>query len=277
MTTEFRSLKGPGAFLQSAFSSGADLNMISQVEFWSINRRIFHLFGSDIESSIVNERFIEIGRLNDALDKWHQDWCGMIVEGNSGRSQRLFDLYLHSAKLYLFSHVFRGPSLAESPAGGSRSNDLSQHAADSALSILRGAVDMDQGPTWLEQLPFYFGTMIAFACVCLIRTSLRENDIEDDRTNDILRYLHRLAQVLRQSQMADSSTHPLMNIARSLEAAVQERRRSTQHPPKDFNIDDAYDFAFDFDLFANNPLNLSFPGAEDNWMFCPDQIAPTIF
>ena len=253
--------------------------LISQVELCSINRRIFNLYGSDIESTIVTERFTELSRLNDALDKWNEDWRDAITLGDkvASHSQHLFDVYLDSAKLYLSSHVFRGPSLAASPAGSSETEDLAGYAAESALSILRCAVDGQEDNSWLETLPCYFGTMIAFTCVCLIRTSLSTDSPTDSKTNEILRLLHRLAQRLQVSHLASSTTHPLSNIAKGLEAAIKERNQSFQQTQSEMNSNGMYDFAFDFDMFANDPLNLSFPGPEDNWMFCPEQMAPTIF
>lgn len=272
MTTEFRSLKGPGAFLQSEFSSQADLNLISQVEFWSINRRIYHLFGSDIESEIVNQRSIEFGRLNEAVDKWREDWKDVV-----GMSSRIFELYFYSAKLYLYSHVFRGPSLAQSPAGINGAENLAQHATNAALQVLHCAVDGTEDPSWLQKLPFYFGTMIAFGCVCLIRTSLQESREESVRTNEIVLYLSRLSQILQSAEMDSASSHPLANIAKSLEAATKEREQPSNADANAVNGDDVLDFGFDFDMFANNPFNLTFPGGEDNWMFCPDQIDASQF
>lgn len=272
MTTEFRSLKGPGAFLQSEFSGKADLGLISQVEFWSINRRIYHLFGSDIESEIVNQRSIEFGRLNDALDRWREDWKEVV-----SMSQRIFDLYFYSAKLYLYSHVFRGPSLAQSPAGSNGADNLAQHATDAALGLLHCAVDGTENQSWLQRLPFYFGTMIAFACVCLIRTSLQESQTDNARTNEIVRYLSRLSQILQSSAMDESSSHPLANIAKSLEAATTGRNQLANNDANGDDTEAMLDFGFDFDMFANNPFNLTFPGAEDNWMLCPDQIDASNF
>ena len=267
MTTEFRSLKGPGAFLQSEYSSQADISLISQVEFWSINRQIYHLFGSDIESDIVNQRSIEFGRLNEALDKWRLNWQTVVT-----MSQRIFDLYFYSAKLYLYSHVFRGPSLAKSPAGSVGTENLAQHATDAALEVLRCAVDDTDDQSWLQKLPFYFGTMIAFACVCLIRTSLQDGQEINNRTNQIVRYLTSLSQILQSSAMDQSSSHPLANIAKSLEAATKDRPQSANQVVDGTNAENMLDFAFDFDMFANDPFNLTFPGGEDNWMFCPEQI-----
>lgn len=267
MTTEFRSLKGPGAFLQSEFSTKADLNLISQVEFWSLNRRVFDLFGSDIQSTIVNQRFVELERLSDAFQRWYQDWLRVLalpIDSDS-IARRMFDFYFHSAKLYLFSHVFRGPSEADMPTKVQGGDDMARHAADHALSVLRCAVDGDELHPLLQRLPFYFGTMIAFASVCLIRTTLRRAPRDDAKANECLHYLRRVCEVLQGSPLAKSSTHPLLSIARSLEAAISGQDRTITEQLDQTTTDTWSDLSFDFDLFASDPMNLTFPGGEDNW------------
>ncbi|KAF2486478.1 hypothetical protein BDY17DRAFT_321267 [Neohortaea acidophila] len=273
MTTEFRSLKGPEAFLQSEFVSPLDLNLISQVEFWSLNRRVFDLFGSDVQSTLASQRTFELERLSDALDVWLQDSLAVLHSRRDPGlyGQRVIEFYYHSAKLYLFSHIFRGHT-DDQPAAQS-TKPLVNSAIQSALAILRSAVDGEKETGWLKKLPYYFGTMIAFASVCLIRTTLQGDTSDDAMVNETLRTLRNISEVLKNSSTTERSTHPLFSIGRSLEAAISERRPSEPsqidaHEMTDFEPD----LAFDFDLFASDPLNLSFPGDEDNWMFCPDQM-----
>jgi len=268
MTRELRSLKSPGIFLQSRFSTSADLNLISQVEYWSISRRVFEHFGADVERTVAGRGSAELGQLNDAYDSWFQDWDD-VVPRKDDRSRRIFDLYFHAGKLYLFSHVFRGPSHAQSPATNMASNRFVQYAFQSALSVVRSVTEAEESGLWLETLPSYFGTMIAFACVCLVRSALQETPIQDSRTNETLHHLRKLAEILRMSSIADAAAHPLLSIAKSLEAAMPESGQATQDKsqvPEDAFVD------FDFDAFASDTLDLSFPGAEDLWMLCPDEM-----
>lgn len=275
MTTEFRSLKGPGAFLQSEFSTQMDLHLISQVEFWSLNRRVFDIFGSDIESSIVNQRFVELQRVSDSLDRWYADWIDVLalpVDANS-IPRRVFDFYFYSAKLYLFSHIFRGPSEAELPANIPGAEDLIRNASDSALSILRSSIAGDEIHPFLEKLPSYFGTMIAFASVCLIRTTLRNPSHDDVMANETMHLLRRVPEVVRGSPLSPLSTHPLVSISKSLEAAINEE--VSKNTPRSGEL--TADLSFDFDLFASDPTNLMFPGGEEFWNLCPEQMPRMIF
>lgn len=270
MTTEFRSLKGPAIFLQSDFSTTADLNLISQVEFWSLNRRVFELFGSDIESNIVNQRFVELDRLNDALHRWYRDWIDVLalpVDPNS-IPRRIFDFYFYAAKLYLFSHVFRGPSEAGTPSKMRGAEDMTRQACDSALAILRSSIAGNEIHPFLEKLPSYFGTMIAFASVCLIRTTVRNPAGNGSMANETIHLLRRVPEVLRESPLSPFSAHPLVSIARSLEAAISGELPMRSPNSGEFTTD----LSFDFDLFASDPTNLMFPGGEEFWDLCPEQM-----
>jgi hypothetical protein len=109
LTREFESLKTPKAFLGSEFCTPADAKLISQIELWSISSRVFDVFGADIEASITNERVAELESLNRSFDLCRAN--AIANKDSSGIfSQQLFDLYIHCAKLYLFSHTFRGYS-----------------------------------------------------------------------------------------------------------------------------------------------------------------------
>jgi hypothetical protein len=264
MTREFRSLKSPGVFLQSEFSTRADLNLICQVELWSISRRVFEHFGADIESSIVSQRSAELELLSKAYDGWYQDWLQALTAQNEpdSYSRRVFDLYFHSARLYLFSHVFRGPSQMDAHLR----NNFAESALQSALSIVRCIANENEAQPWLEQLPCYFGTMIAFASVCLIKTTLQDQPAFLDQTNEILDCLRQLVNVLRMSSIADYPTHRLLDIAKGIELATSELPRPNQEQFDGLADGNLANTAFNFDLFTNDNLDLSLFGERDDWM-----------
>lgn len=275
MTDEWRSLKSPGAFLQSEFSNRVDLTLICQVELWSISRRVFARFGADLESNLANEKSVDLQRLSQAYDQWQQDWLGVLdmKDQPSHLSRRVFDLYFHSAKLYLYSHVFRGPLQTQPPAASNGAENLAQCAFERAVSIVRSVVDGFEAH-WLEKLPLYFGTMIAFASIWLIRT-LQDPQSDGGRRNENLTYLHRLAEVLRASSVANSPTHPLSSIAKSLETATAGQFRLPYGQIGDFNDPMIPDPPFNFDPFNFDPVNSNFIGLEDSWMdwmHCPEDM-----
>ncbi|KAJ5757690.1 uncharacterized protein N7511_006384 [Penicillium nucicola] len=279
LTRDFKSLRRPRDFLQSYFTSPSDLNMISQVELWSISSRVFDMFGADIECHVISQRPDELSRLNISYDGWREEWLSMLsFPKPAGFSRRAFDLYFHSAKLYLFSHVFRGSSSQlVSPSHGIKQttgpatnvNTFVNSAMKSALAIICCIVDDTDTDTtnskesWLEKLPPYIGTMIAFACVCLVKVSRQQTPMACDmQGEDIPGYLHRLVRILRLSPVMNQPVHPLVSIARSLETATATMAMTAgqeySHDPSTWNGARDADLDLDFgvfDMFTNEAGN----------------------
>lgn len=270
LTRDFHSLKSPGAFLQSRFSVPADLKLISQIELWSISGRVFDIFGADIESSMASHRSTELERLSSAYDRWRQDWLSVLLlkQDLDKASERVFDLYFYSAKLYLFSHIFRGPTqeVASLSAESNAAAAFARSAVESALSIVHCIVGEHEAQPWLEKLPLYFGTMIAFASVCLLRILHQRQTLCDVEKNEISGYLHQLVEVLDTSLMVDHPTHPLPSIAKSLAiAASGQQWASNNHTNRDL------DENFDFGVFTNadDTINMSVFRDQDQWLSFP--------
>lgn len=285
MMRELRSLRSPRALLQSKFSQGeADLNLISQVELWSISGKVFDSFGADVEGSgFVRDRIAELERLGAEYDRWRQDWSEQVpliipIQQSNARDSRqtaaedqytrqlFFDLYFHSAKLYLYSHVFRGrkrdhllltsTTKSSNPVTAPTTNDgmnrFARRAVDSALSIVRSVTAK---PQWavtqrheqqrrLSKLPFYLGTTMAFASVFLFQAASgcasqpyifvnNNNTTTTMESSEMFRSLRQLTNLIL---LADSSSappadsihprHPLLSVARSLELALSVRSQS---------------------------------------------------
>lgn len=252
LTRDFHLLKNPRAFLESKFSSLSDIRLISQVELWSINSRVFDIFGADTDNRVDSQRLAEISRLEDAHEQWYRYWLETIDFGGNADhvSGRIFDLYSHSAKLYLFSHVFRGQS--ELSTGALREAGHYAHCAlDRALSIVCSV--SCETRDLLQQLPYYIGTVTAFASVCLLKASSQKRpmicDIEGD---DITQHLRRLAQVLHLLSGDTHSSHPLLGTAKSLETVIPGAHQlyHDQHSLPDFNEPFGFEFALDgLDVF----------------------------
>jgi len=170
LTREFESLKTPKAFLGSKFCTPTDAKLISQIELWSISSRVFDVFGADIEASVTNERVVELESLSRCFDVCR---ANAIANNDSPDtlSQQLFDLYIHCAKLYLFSHTFRGSSqrYARSSSPFHDMEKFERSALENALAIVRSVAWGDEIQRQLERLPSYFSTMIAFASFSLIQ------------------------------------------------------------------------------------------------------------
>lgn len=258
MTQEWRSLKSPTAFVHTKFSSFQDLHLISMVELWSITRSVFERFGADIESQTAIELPTEVLRFAETYDQWLQTWRGMLVFDDCDHSGNMLQLYFHSAKLYLYSHIHRGKAQPHFPAEPFAFSDLNERFRESGLSVLRITLD---GEIDLLRLPSYFGTMLAFATVVLIKT-VREDDTASLLYKpEIMRLLHRLAAVLQAKQLPPAPPHPLLSIASGLNHAMDHLLIDDAR-----SVDALPEMSFDESIFMEDLWNIDFTDFGNNWM-----------
>ncbi|KAM0717106.1 hypothetical protein Q7P37_006958 [Cladosporium fusiforme] len=256
MTQEWRSLKCPTTFVRSKFSGFQDLGLISQVGLWSITRSVFEQFGADIESQAAIQRPAELHRLGQAYDQWLQKWRGMLLFDSEDSSGSVIELYYHTSKLYLYSHIHRGKTETHRTTEPSTIADISKHFRESALSVLRIILDTKMR---LHDLPSYFGTMLAFATVALIKTVRDGGATGSFDRPEIMRLLQHLAETLRTIQIPQSPWHPLLSISKGLEH--ESLTNDTSGP-----FQDVPDLSFDEGTFMEDIWNMDFTDLGDNWM-----------
>ncbi|KAJ9491976.1 hypothetical protein VN97_g1223 [Penicillium thymicola] len=268
LTRDFHTLRRPRDFLQSYFTNPSDLSLISQVELWSISSRVFDIFGADIECKAASQRSDKLAQLSVNYNGWLEEWIAMLSFTNASVkfSRRVFDLYFHSAKLYLFSHIFRGSSQdTKPPKSGAEcgsdtgTGEFAHGAVRSALAIIKCIVDDSESSSWLRKLPTYIGTMVAFACVCLVKVSVEQGPwLHDLQDEDIPSYLQRLVRVLLSSPVVNHPTHPLLSVARSLETATATAVTGGVHGQESLASIDIRDLDLDlgfFDMFTSEASN----------------------
>ncbi|KAJ5311519.1 hypothetical protein N7476_007379 [Penicillium atrosanguineum] len=264
LTRDFHSLKSPRAFLESRFSSPSDMILISQVELWSINSQVFDTFGADTDNCVDSHKLAQISCLEDSYKQCRGYWLGtMDFDTRDHFAGRMFDFYFHSAKFYLFSHVFRGQSELSTEA----LRDVEHYALralEHALSIV--CFVSCETRECLQQLPYYIGAVTAFASVCLVKASSQKRDIICNKEGeDIITHLHRLVQVLHPPPGETQSSHPLLGIAKGLDTAMHSAGAHqfdhNQHSLPDFNGLFEFDFALDgLDIFNVDSTELSTAG-----------------
>ena len=233
MTREFSSLSSPLTFLDSKFATTEDANLISQVEIWSINSRIFDTFGVDPEMKVENRLLPQLRRLNIALETWRADWSERFNgdEAIAGHSQTAVDLQFYISKLYLCSHVFRGPKPKnESRQISSDMEEFANSAMDSAAHIVR-AIATDYGiQSSLANSTTYFHTMLAFAAVFLLKmTRQGPMNIKTDK-EEIFRLIEQLITVLVSMTAEVHSDHLLYSLASSISKLLQTTQQSQSTP-----------------------------------------------
>jgi hypothetical protein len=256
MTQEWRSLNNPTAFLHCEFSNHRDLGLISQVELWSTTRAVFEQFGADIESTAAMQKLPEVNRFSQAYDQWRQTWCSVLAIGQQSTGV-ISELHFSCARLYLYSHLHRGRTPNQQLGSTPEANDLINNFKESALSVLRLILDSE---VRLLDLPSYFGTMLAFATVSLIKIA-RDGNASHDLKQDVLHLMYRLRDSLHVIKLPSSCSHPYGGIAKGLEQATEGLQNN--HAP---TFDNPNDLTFDDNILTDDFWNVDFTDFGTNWM-----------
>ncbi|GAB7330857.1 hypothetical protein MBLNU13_g02390t1 [Cladosporium sp. NU13] len=255
MTQDWRSLKSPTTFLHSEFSGRRDLGLISQIELWNTTRAVFEEFGADVESSAACEKLDELDKLAQAYQTWLHTWYGVLgVENLTGN---ITELCYHCALLYLYSHIHRGAKDSPQPNTSARLTEIHGYFRNSAQAVLRIVTD---DKLCILDLPSYFGTMMAFAAVSLIKV-VRDGEVLDGDRHDILSLLRRLADAFRGIKLPQTKSHPYLGIVKGLEQASE-----TLHGGGDRSAVAPSDLAFDDSILIDDIWNMDFTDFGGNWM-----------
>jgi hypothetical protein len=268
MTPEFHTLKPAKSFLQSKFCTSSDVKLISQVELWSVSSKVFDIFGADVEASVTEGREKELDLLGRSFDLCMSSDTAL----NSTADvfwERLSELHIHCAKLSLFSHIFRGSAQrhGRSPSTPFHGMEKFERSSlESALAIVRAVAWGEEIQKRLAILPSYFGTMIAFASITLIKAWGKEPTMCYLDKNEVSTTLNRLVEVFQACAGRIQSEHPLRSVARSLKIALngscchmEEIHGSMGFMPN--AIDNA---VFDFGDFGNGGLGMDYVGDQNN-------------
>ncbi|KAJ6438795.1 hypothetical protein O9K51_08196 [Purpureocillium lavendulum] len=259
LTRDFQLLKSPRTFLETEFALPSDQRLISQVELWSIFNRVFDLFGADVDCCIAMQRLAEISSLDDLYEQWYSEWSAILQFGRRGdnsSSRHIFDLYYHCAKLYLFSHVFRGQTREDleldSEPSASSPNSFARRALEHALCVV--CIVTNEPRDRLQNLPCYIGAVIAFASVCLVKAASQNSQaVCGTDEEDIVTHLRHLVKALQPSVHGSQSGHPLLGIAKSLDAVMMGTQQfdHERHMAQDLNALLGFDLALDgLDVFG---------------------------
>ncbi|KAH8844754.1 hypothetical protein MCOR02_010802 [Pyricularia oryzae] len=171
------SIQGWEDFLASPVATDDDRRLISQVALHIILTGVHELFGPDNGSAIPLVYSSQIASFSRQLDHWIGYWSTVLKKhfqaiGEFPAKGAL--IHYHFAKLYLFSHVFRGltpgepiPAVFRSAATGAVT------AATTIVELLLNDPDIGEG---LRGMPSYLHAMTAFACVFLLKIATRRRE-----------------------------------------------------------------------------------------------------
>lgn len=227
-------------FLQTEHATEDDARLVSQVKEWSILSQIFDKFGVDVDTAIPPQALSQLRRYSIDLDVWHADWYETFkANRNVGNyPQKGVSMHYHFAKLYLCSHAFRGvpPAQDVQRCLTPELEDLANTGVLSAMSILRIIVSDDEFRSFLNGLPLYFDTMVAFAVVFLLKIATKYATAIRIDTEKILSLVAQTVTALRDVTQYMHPQHLLVVIAQGLEKLLWKcQAPTTQHLQQSFS------------------------------------------
>ncbi|KAL2209428.1 hypothetical protein CC79DRAFT_1332618 [Sarocladium strictum] len=260
LTRNCEAIRDVRRFLDCKHTTEDDARIASQVSRWSICSEIFNAFGGDASRALCDEETPQLRSFSIALDSVRAEWAERFAanEHVGNYPRKGVSLQYHFAKLYLFSHLFRGHRAERVDENTSDElHDMANSAVMSALSILRTVVSDPEIQSFLNGLPAYFDTMIAFAAVFLLKISSIRPALVTMNLGDIGDLMRRLLAALVQVTASMHPRHLLVRVTSGIASLMQSCGMS--------NSGDTGDKAPDQSHVAHH----SFEGAPDtpskNW------------
>lgn len=165
-------MKAAAQFLETEHATEDDIRLVTQVKIWSVYGEIFDCFGTNITKPLRLSQIPPLRRFAIALDSWHADWRDKFGPNNrvGNYPAKGVGLHFYFAKLYLYSHAFRG--LHNDPSSTVMLPELEETANAAvlaAMSIL-GIINSDtEMQSYLNGLPLCFDMMIIFSVIFLLK------------------------------------------------------------------------------------------------------------
>lgn len=225
MTRECETIRNVRKFLDCPHATPDDARLVSQVLRWSLCSQIYDSFGTEVEKPLSSSQIKELQKYSIALDSLRMEWADSfspnIHIGDYPRKG--VTLQYHFAKLYLCSHAFR----CTESAGGfieplSELDEVANLAIVSALAILKAVVHDAEIQSFLDGLPIYFDTMIAFAVVFLVKVFSNNYfvSVRPDKT-EVYKLLESLLATLKRVTSTMHPQHLLVKICKGIETLLQ--------------------------------------------------------
>ncbi|KFZ01868.1 hypothetical protein V501_09750 [Pseudogymnoascus sp. VKM F-4519 (FW-2642)] len=225
MTGEYEAIHATSSLLGFADATEDDARLISQVDLWSTASHIFSTFGTNISLPIPTNTISQLRRFNITLDTWRADWNERFVHNNhvGNYPRKGVGLHYHFLKLYLCSHAFRGVRKAPNTlqALSPELREIAEMAVASATYILRTVNADVEWQGYLNGLPLYFDTMIAFAAVFLIKTATEYSGTVKVDTAELLALVEKNMLVLQEVGRGMSENHLVARIGEAIKLLIE--------------------------------------------------------
>lgn len=225
MTRQDEAVRACTQFLETRNAVEDDVRLVSQVQFWRVGSDVYETFGVDVETPLGLGMIEPLRRYSIRWDNWRADWTESFTynEYVGNYPRKGVGLHYHFAKLYLYSHGFRGIGKPGFKAQNVALDidEIANSALLSATAILRAVVSDAEIQSYLNGLPSYFDVMIAFAIVFVLKVSTKYATTVRVDTSEIRSLVGELVKVLKHVTSSMHSRHLLVSVARGAERLLQ--------------------------------------------------------
>ncbi|EAT78396.2 hypothetical protein SNOG_14159 [Parastagonospora nodorum SN15] len=171
------SVNGWEEILRSPMCTESDKRLVSQMALLVIMGNARELFGPDAGEPIPIAFAPQFEKFSHQIDKWVGLWSSELLKLHESIGEfptKGVILHHHLAKLHLHSHVFRGLKGAPVPTYFRTSATASVTAATAIIETVLTDDDIRDG---LVGIPHYIHSMIAFACVFLLKIAAQYSGV----------------------------------------------------------------------------------------------------
>ncbi|KAF2732658.1 hypothetical protein EJ04DRAFT_535904 [Polyplosphaeria fusca] len=172
---EDASISGWEELMKSSAFTESDKRLVSQMALLIIMSNVRELFGPDTGEPVPRAFATQLSNFSRQIDQWMGQWTTELLKLHQFIGEfptKGVILHHHLAKLHLHSHVFRGLKGAPVPAYFQDSAVAAVSAATSIVEMLLSDYDIREG---LAGIPHYIHSMIAFACVFLLKVAAQHS------------------------------------------------------------------------------------------------------
>lgn len=279
MTRNCAVIRRAREFLHCEHAKPGDNRLVSQVLRWSLCTEIFEAFGDgdgdDDAQSMTDCDIVTARKFRTAIDNLRAEWIDQFVPsahvGNYPRKG--VNLQCLFVKLYLCSKAFRNKEAtvtSDNVEMLAELQEIASTAVSSASSIIQLVILDEEIQSFLNGLPVYFHSMIAFAAVFLLKVSLApaSNPAFTVHFASIRDLMTRLVSTLQRVTASMHNRHILVPITKGLIGTMEGIERAqavctSEHvSSNDVNRDDSLLFESgtawaDIEALAPNLLDQS--------------------
>lgn len=284
MSREGFIIESANRLLETEHATEDDARLISQVNEWSVLGKVFDTFGVDVDTAIASETIPQLRRYSIALDTWFADWHESFGENRrvGNYPQKGVGFHFHFAKLYLCSHAFRGVPAGENATQcfSPELEEIANAGVLSAMSILRVIVSDAEFRSFMNGLPLYFDTMLAFAVVFLLKVATKYATVIRIDTSKILSLVSQTVVALRGITQSMHRQHLLVVIAEGLErllvrcqVPVPAAREAAYHASPAMEPHAHFEMGW-MENMASFDFQTNFPDMDDWWIHYNTPMGP---